>query len=225
MKKGDYPLAIANLLGIPPIQGRAGPWMSSEGTVLGDWVRAVAEAMDVTYINKVTTMRALVEAVGQSWDPTSMSSETTASAGGGNTRTPGFAALLHGLQGQPNTSVRRHERRAGYLSRSHFQVAKTDSLSLRAIRVRLGANLPPEATCSRRTEEDARCRMQMPRRFSRQRTSSRMAMEAHMRRPTGCSFDPTCTCSSTTSSHRGQHGRLHRGRSAQPRTVVLRTVT
>ncbi|MGQ2911091.1 HNH endonuclease [Aeromicrobium sp.] len=99
MKKDDYPLAIAELLGVgPPVYGKGGPWMSSQGTVLADWLVALGEVLGVAYRGeKVRTMMALVESVGEAWDAEKMSSKGTESDGGGNITTVGFQALLRGV--------------------------------------------------------------------------------------------------------------------------------
>lgn len=107
MLKPEYPKAITDLLGIPAQQGKAGPWMSTEGTVLSTWLQAVAEALSVPYDNKVDTMRRLVEAVGQRWDPVRMASTSTSSGGGGNISTPAFVALYEGLRADPAGTRRR----------------------------------------------------------------------------------------------------------------------
>jgi len=99
--KDDYPKAIADLMSIPPVQGKAGPWMSTQGTVLSDWVRAVALALGVPYTGKVPTMKAMVERVGGTWNARTMASELTPKKGGGNISTPGFIALYNGLRAKP----------------------------------------------------------------------------------------------------------------------------
>lgn len=105
MLKGEYPVVIADLLGIPEMQGSAGPWMSAQGTVMAEWVKLVAERLGVPYSDKVSTMRALVETVGRTWDPATMASTMTQSQGGGNISTPAFRALLEGLETSEATSA------------------------------------------------------------------------------------------------------------------------
>jgi hypothetical protein len=99
MLKSEYPKAISDLLGIAAQDGIAGPWMSSEGTVLRSWLLAIGESLDVPYTGeKSSMMRALVEAVGGTWDPVRMSSTETTSGGGGNISTPAFEALYAGIE-------------------------------------------------------------------------------------------------------------------------------
>ena len=195
LNKNEYALAIANLLGIPPIQGKAGPWMSSEGTVLGEWVRAVAEALDVQYTNKVDTMRVLVESVGERWDSGSMSSEMTASAGGGNIARPAFDALWRGLRQQPSTPPRRQSA-AETPFLGGVPDREDDTASLRAIRVRRGQPAFRSNLLSL-TGEGAPSQTRMPPKYSKPPTSSRMARVARTRPPTACCFDQTCTRCST----------------------------
>lgn len=115
IKKDDYPKVIADWLGIPPVEGKGGPWMSTEGTVMKEWLEAVGEALDVPYLGeKVRTMKALVERVGSPWDPVEMSSKATRSGGGGNITEKAFVALRDGLSKDATlsqaASARRSER-------------------------------------------------------------------------------------------------------------------
>lgn len=139
MRKDEYPRAIADLLSIPPIQGSGGAWMSTEGTVLRDWLEAIGEALDVPYAGqKVLMMQHLVEAVGQEWDPATCASTLTESGGGGNIAKPAFERLLAGLSQDP-VSRRRATANVdnpGFDETLH--TAAEDVLSLRAIRVRKG---------------------------------------------------------------------------------------
>src|SRR5687767_4870456 len=106
--KSEYPLAIADYLGIQPHAGVAGPWMSNQGTVLKEWLLAVGEVLDVPYAgDKVATMQALVEAVGMVWVPSTMASTDTPSGGGGNISLPAFEALFAGVQSQQAAGRRR----------------------------------------------------------------------------------------------------------------------
>jgi len=137
--KTEYPQAIADLLGLPPIRGIGGPWLSRNGTVLGDWLRAVGEALDVPWAGeKVRMMQRLVEAVGGTWDAGLMASTASTSGGGGNITTRGFEALLEGLQQQRTAGQRRqvNEGAPTFAPRSPSPV--DDSVSLRAIRARRG---------------------------------------------------------------------------------------
>lgn len=139
MLKAEYPLAIADHLGIPPHAGVAGPWMSNQGTVLREWLLAVGEVLDVPYAgDKVTAMRALVEAVGMTWEPSTMASTDTPSGGGGNISLPAFEALLTGLQTQETAQRRRatNESAGPFVpSQPH---AADDALVLGSIRRRRG---------------------------------------------------------------------------------------
>lgn len=112
--------------------------MSNQGTVLQDWVRAVSEALDVPYTGKVSTMRALVEQVGQTWDPGTMASERTLSRGGGNISTPAFQALLLGLQSQPAAQRRKSLNENEVEFRPPAPNAQDDKKAMRAVRVRRG---------------------------------------------------------------------------------------
>lgn len=139
--KHEYPKAITDLLGIPPVQGLAGPWMSSEGTVLKSWLEAVAEALDLSYVGEKTrTMKAIVEAVGAEWDEASMTSRLSRSAGGGNISSPAFEAVFQALVHRPPAARARFA--AGYPGQPFEQRAEPrladDRLVLRAIRARAG---------------------------------------------------------------------------------------
>lgn len=137
MDKDDYPLAIADLLDIPAVTGKGGPWMSTEGTVLSDWVRAVAEVLDVEYDEKVRTMRRLVEAVGESWKA-GMASAHTPSGGGGNITEQGFKALYDGLQTYGPALQRRRTNEGSPPYPTPTPNAEADRVSMRAIRQRRG---------------------------------------------------------------------------------------
>ena len=139
MKKDEYPKAIADLLGLAPVQGIGGPWMSSNGTVLSVWVDAVAETLNVPRGSKVETMQRLVESVGGTWDRVTMASTHTASGGGGNISLPAFAALYNALQKNP--SARRTQEinlRSPRFQPAEPPDAEDDRWTLRAIRTRRG---------------------------------------------------------------------------------------
>src|SRR4051812_42293222 len=105
MNKKEYPKAITDLFGIPAVQGTGGYWMSRNDTVSEEWVRLVAAKIGVAYTgDKVTTMRAMVEEVGQTWNPRTMSSTLTRSKGGGNISKPAFVALYEGLLRHPSVA-------------------------------------------------------------------------------------------------------------------------
>lgn len=137
MNKSEYPKVIADMLGIPPIFGTGGPWMSTRGTVMSEWVKAVSEALDVPYENKVATMRAMIESVGVRWNATTMASENTPSAGAGNISTPAFVALLEGLSSQP-AARRRRQLRPGGRATKLVPDASDDLRTLRAVQERRG---------------------------------------------------------------------------------------
>ncbi|WP_415297574.1 HNH endonuclease [Cellulosimicrobium sp. SJTW-1] len=106
VKKDEYPRIIADYLGILPIEGAGGPWMSRQGTVMKEWLEAVGEAIDVPYQGeKVRTMAALVERVRGRWDSSTMSSKETRSGGGGNITERAFIALLEGLEADVPASM------------------------------------------------------------------------------------------------------------------------
>lgn len=140
MRKDDFPKAIADILGIPPEDGIAGPWMSSEGTVLAAWLHAVGEALDIPYAGEKTRMmRSLVESVGASWDPGTMASKLTPSGGGGNISTPAFEALFRGLQNQPVAQRRvQSNQNRGPFEWESAPSQRDDLLAMRAIRIRAG---------------------------------------------------------------------------------------
>ena len=139
MLKDEYPLVIADLLGIPRIDGSGGPWVSTEGTVLVDWLKAVGEALDVPYAGqKVRMMQRLVERVGQEWDPATCASELTPSRGGGNIRTPAFERLHLGLQSQAVARQRRAVNDGSPPFEPSSSARFEDALTLRSIRTRRG---------------------------------------------------------------------------------------
>jgi hypothetical protein len=152
--KDDYPKAIADLLGIPPMQGIAGPWMSSQGTVLGDWVRAVAEVLDIGYTDKVATMQAMVESVGETWNPATMASTTAPKGGGGNISKPGFVALLKGLDRQPTAQQRRRANAGSPPFQKSTPDARDDRVVMQAIRRRKGQ---PEFRANLLVAYESRC--------------------------------------------------------------------
>lgn len=140
MLKDEYPKAISDLLGIPTQYGIAGPWMSNQGTVIQPWLEAVAEALNVPYTGRKTTMmRALVEAVGGTWNPSTMASTQTPSGGGGNVSKPAFEELLSGLRRQVVTNpVREINEESGPFEPTAAPDRSDDLKMLRAIRVRRG---------------------------------------------------------------------------------------
>lgn len=140
MFKDEYPEAIADWLGIPAVMGIAGPWMSNEGTVMKDWLIAVGEALDVPYAGEKTRMmRDLVEAVGMTWDESTMTSRGTRSGGGGNIKPAAFAAVLEALEDMPPVRARYDASREPQPFTPRFRPGATeDRKILAAIRIRAG---------------------------------------------------------------------------------------
>ncbi|WP_353957093.1 HNH endonuclease signature motif containing protein [uncultured Ornithinimicrobium sp.] len=112
--------------------------MSNQGTVLTEWVKAVAEAMDIPYAGKVRTVRAILESLGVEWNATTMASETTRSEGGGNISTPGFQALLTALENSPRAQPRRRLNQGRAPFPPPDPGASQDTEAWRALRVRRG---------------------------------------------------------------------------------------
>jgi HNH endonuclease len=139
LRKTELPKAVTDLLGIPPIQKVAGPWLSNEGTVTKEWFQAVAEAFGLPYTGKVSTMKAILEYSEVAWNPLRHSSVITASEGGGNVRKEAFADLLTALETSKRTQVL-----ASAADQTPFEEPTgtppedADERVLRAIRVRRG---------------------------------------------------------------------------------------
>lgn len=99
LTKDQWPVHIASSLGIKPVQGSNGPWVSTGGTTIIEWFEAVADRLGVrsSGTTKSERMQDLLSFVGVKWDATRHSSDETMSQGGGNIRREAFEDLFVGL--------------------------------------------------------------------------------------------------------------------------------
>lgn len=103
MRKRELPVLITDILGIPPVDGIDGPWLSNQDTVIQEWFQAVAELLGLPYVGKVPTMARILEHYGVAWDAVRHSSTETPRGGGGNLRKEAFEDLLQAIRTDPRT--------------------------------------------------------------------------------------------------------------------------
>ena len=138
MRKSELPTAITDLLGIPSIDGIAGPWFSNEGTVIKEWFQAVAELLGLPYSGKVTTMTAVLAHYGIAWDAVRHSSTETLRGGGGNLRREAFEDLFSAIHQDPRTAAVAEVASGTPFNGEPDNPWREDQLVLRAIRTRRG---------------------------------------------------------------------------------------
>lgn len=112
LKKTEWPVHITDALGIPSVQGKAGPWHSTGDTTDLAWFHAMCDFMGLDYPGeRIRAMRAIIEAAGGSWDQARHSSAVPGKQAGGNVRKEAFEDLwrfLHEnqfLDGEDRPSV------------------------------------------------------------------------------------------------------------------------
>lgn len=94
LKKTQWPAHITDALGIPSIQGRAGPWHSTGDTTDVAWFHAMCDFLGVEYPGeRIRSMKAIVEAAGGEWDQGRHSSAVDGKQAGGNVRKEAFEDL------------------------------------------------------------------------------------------------------------------------------------
>jgi hypothetical protein len=94
LRKTEWPAHITNALGIPNIQGSAGPWVSKGDTTDVAWFHAMCGFVGVRYPGeRIRAMKAIFDAVGADWDQARHSSKGAGKKDGGNVRTEAFVDL------------------------------------------------------------------------------------------------------------------------------------
>lgn len=98
-RKSLWPVQITSALGIPPVQGREGPWHSSGGTTDASWFLAMCDYLGIDYPGeRILAMRVILERVGVEWDEERHSSAGPGKFAGGNVRKQAFSDLWGGLR-------------------------------------------------------------------------------------------------------------------------------
>jgi hypothetical protein len=99
MLKRDWPAYITDQIGLPSVQGSAGPWVSAGDTTDVAWFHAMCDFLHVGYPGeRIRAMQAILEAAGGTWDPARHSSTGPGKKPGGNVRVQAFEDLWLALQ-------------------------------------------------------------------------------------------------------------------------------
>ncbi|WP_374457300.1 HNH endonuclease [Nocardioides sp.] len=94
LKKSEWPVYITNALGLPAVQGRGGPWISTGDTTDVAWFHAMCDFFGVTYPReRIRAMKAILEAAGGTWNQKRHSSAVDGMQAGGNVRKEAFGDL------------------------------------------------------------------------------------------------------------------------------------
>lgn len=96
--KTQWPGYITDALGIPSVQGSAGPWHSAGDTTDVAWFHAMCDFMGVEYPGeRIRAMKAIIEASGGDWNQARHSSAVPGKKAGGNVRKEAFEELWRAL--------------------------------------------------------------------------------------------------------------------------------
>lgn len=94
LTKSEWPVHITDALGLPAVQGRGGPWISTGDTTDLAWFHAMCDFLGVHYPGeRIRAMRVVLEAAGGTWDQGRHSSAVDGKKAGGNVRKEAFEDL------------------------------------------------------------------------------------------------------------------------------------
>lgn len=117
LRKTEWPAHITDALGIPSVQGSAGPWHAPGDTTDLAWFHAMCDFLGLDYPGeRIRAMKAIIEAAGGTWDQAQHSSAIPGKQAGGNVRKEAFEELWRAL----------HE--SGFLTEQHRPSTAADAL-------------------------------------------------------------------------------------------------
>lgn len=98
LRKTQWPAHITEALGIPSVQGSAGPWHSTGDTTDLAWFHAMCDFLGLEYPGeRIRAMKAIIDAAGGTWDQALHSSAVPGKKAGGNVRKEAFEELWRAL--------------------------------------------------------------------------------------------------------------------------------
>lgn len=140
LTKPQWPAHITDALGIPSIQGSAGPWHSTGDTIDRAWFQAICDYLGIDYPGeRIRAMRTILETAGGAWKESRHSSAGEGKVAGGNVRKEAFEDLWIALHNSGRLTDHGPSESADMLLEKEAGEALPESrFSYRHIRLRQG---------------------------------------------------------------------------------------